>query len=138
MATVISHLPSRHGAGFTASATHFGAQRKEITMLSIRLFRAWLRAHNPAFVAPHPSATASATPASPSRDVQAVHQLPQAHTMTLAEPLGHALVCLAGCIWITQDGDPRDVVINAGQVFTPDRNRRTLIHALEASQVRVA
>jgi hypothetical protein len=76
-------------------------------------------------------------PAARSREWLAVHELPLAHTLTLFEPLGHELECLAGCVWITLDGDPRDVVIEAGQAFTADRNQRTLIHALEASLVRV-
>lgn len=56
-------------------------------------------------------------------------------TLALDTPLGQRIACLEGCLWITQDRDPRDVVIAAGQSFTPDRNTRALVYALEASRV---
>lgn len=58
--------------------------------------------------------------------------------MILCEPLGQRVECLGGCVWITLDGDRRDIVVEGGQAFTADRDQRALIHALEASLLRVS
>ena len=44
---------------------------------------------------------------------------------------GEGLVvrCLAGALWITQDGDPDDVVVKAGQCFVLDRPGLALVSA---------
>lgn len=51
-------------------------------------------------------------------------------------PLGVTLKCLSGRVWVTLDGDPRDVVLDQGQTFTVDRNQRTLVMALDEATVR--
>ena len=43
------------------------------------------------------------------------------------------LQCLAGCLWITHDGDPKDVILAPGQICDVRERRRVLIHALEFS-----
>ena len=58
-------------------------------------------------------------------------------TLALEQPAGRCVECLEGCVWVTLDGDGRDVVISAGQCFWPDRNARALVHALEASRIGV-
>jgi Protein of unknown function (DUF2917) len=42
---------------------------------------------------------------------------------------GLAVRCLAGALWITQDGDSDDVVIKAGQCFVLDRPGLALVSA---------
>jgi len=44
---------------------------------------------------------------------------------------GQGLVvrCLAGALWITQDGDTDDVVVKAGQCFVLDRRGLALVSA---------
>jgi hypothetical protein len=42
---------------------------------------------------------------------------------------GLAVRCLAGSLWITQDGDTDDVVVNAGQCFVLDRGGLALVSA---------
>jgi len=44
---------------------------------------------------------------------------------------GQGLVvrCLAGALWITQDGDTDDVVVKAGQCFVLDRGGLALVSA---------
>ena len=44
---------------------------------------------------------------------------------------GQGLVvrCLAGALWITQDGDTDDVVVTAGQCFKLDRRGLALVSA---------
>ena len=50
---------------------------------------------------------------------------------------GARIDCQRGVLWITQNGDPRDVVLSAWQSFTVDRPGTALIHAFEASTVRL-
>jgi len=76
-------------------------------------------------------------PVACSRESYPVHELPNGRTLILSAPLGQRVECLGGSVWITLDGDPRDIIVEAGQAFTADRNQRALIHALEASLVRV-
>ncbi|HYF21362.1 MAG TPA: DUF2917 domain-containing protein [Ramlibacter sp.] len=45
--------------------------------------------------------------------------------------------CVSGSVWVTQDGDTRDVLLAAGESFTGDRRGRLLVHALEASRVDI-
>src|SRR5262249_44090484 len=42
---------------------------------------------------------------------------------------GLAVRCLAGSLWITQDGDGDDVVVKAGQCFMLDRRGLALVSA---------
>jgi len=43
------------------------------------------------------------------------------------------LRCTAGVLWITHDGDPKDIVITAGQTALLREGRRVLVQALESS-----
>ncbi len=65
------------------------------------------------------------------------HELRRSATFALAHPQGQRVECLAGCLWITLDRDARDFIVEAGESFVADRDQRALVHALEASQVRV-
>lgn len=50
---------------------------------------------------------------------------------------GAEVICVAGCVWVTADGDPRDVVLAPGQVFTGRAGARLGVYALEAAAVIV-
>jgi hypothetical protein len=50
---------------------------------------------------------------------------------------GQRIECVSGCIWLTHDGDCRDVVLKAGQAHVLDRSSRLLIHALGSSAIRL-
>jgi len=47
---------------------------------------------------------------------------------------GSRVLCISGCLWLTQEGSPRDVVLNAGDEFTLSRNGTTIVMALSASR----
>jgi len=48
---------------------------------------------------------------------------------------GVALVCLRGKLWLTQDGDLRDIVLAAGDRFRLDGEGLKLVSALQASSL---
>lgn len=48
---------------------------------------------------------------------------------------GWQIRALGGTVWITQDGDLRDVVLESGQSFTPDRDSHVLISPLGEARV---
>ena len=50
---------------------------------------------------------------------------------------GGTVECIAGCVWLTHDGDPRDVLLQAGQSHLADRRSRLLVSAQEASTIRL-
>lgn len=47
---------------------------------------------------------------------------------------GHRIECLSGSLWITQDGDHRDIVLAPGDSFSFDRVGDALISALDDSR----
>ena len=47
-------------------------------------------------------------------------------------------LCTEGAVWITLDGDPRDVVLQRCQDFTSTEHRRAVVYALQPSRVTVA
>ena len=50
---------------------------------------------------------------------------------------GGRIECTAGAVWLTHDGDCRDVVLEAGQSHIADRGSRLVIYALSSSAVRL-
>ncbi len=60
----------------------------------------------------------------------AVQTLQTDGLLRIAHPLGMRVDCLEGSLWITQDGDLRDVVLQAGQSFCPQSAQPVLISAL--------
>jgi hypothetical protein len=52
-------------------------------------------------------------------------------TFNLHTRKGQRIECRTGQIWVTQDGDARDVILGSDESFTLDRSGRTLISALE-------
>jgi len=43
-----------------------------------------------------------------------------------------------GVVWITQDGDPRDVVLTPGDTFCLERDTATLVQAFAPARIRIA
>lgn len=52
--------------------------------------------------------------------------------------LGHSIVCHTGSVWVTQEGDPRDIILDAGESFTLDCAGLALVLAFEPSSVSIA
>ena len=50
---------------------------------------------------------------------------------------GIDIVCRTGIVWITLDGDPRDIVLEAHDRFTTSEHRRALIYAMQPSCISV-
>jgi Protein of unknown function (DUF2917) len=48
--------------------------------------------------------------------------------------LGRRVECVSGSIWITQDGDRRDVVLGPGEAFEFDRRGDAIVSALRDSR----
>lgn len=74
-----------------------------------------------------------------------VSRPPAASSVSLAKKEVHVLIdfnggsiqCTGGCVWLTHDGDCRDVLLEAGQLHVSDRDSRLVIYALEPSAVRL-
>ena len=43
---------------------------------------------------------------------------------------GTAVTCRAGAVWITLEGDPRDILLEAGEAFVIDRQGLSLVCAI--------
>jgi hypothetical protein len=50
---------------------------------------------------------------------------------------GHSVVCQRGSVWVTQQGDPRDIVLTAGEAFTLDRGGVALLQALGPGAISI-
>jgi Protein of unknown function (DUF2917) len=57
---------------------------------------------------------------------------------TVRGGLGKTIVCDSGSVWVTQDGDPRDVILRAGESFTLDRKGPALLQAFAPGSVSIA
>jgi hypothetical protein len=50
---------------------------------------------------------------------------------------GTEVFCLKGTVWLTQEGDPRDVILGAGQSFVLDRKGVAVAYALKDAAITV-
>ena len=60
-------------------------------------------------------------------------QLAKGRIRRVHRPVGRRIECVSGSLWITQDGDPRDIVLSAGESFAFDHKGDALISALDDS-----
>jgi hypothetical protein len=50
---------------------------------------------------------------------------------------GTLIECLSGVLWITQNGDHRDITLERGQRFWLDRGGLAIVYGLEPARFRV-
>ena len=63
----------------------------------------------------------------------------EAHAIfTVADVAGVGIECQSGCVWLTLDDDPRDLVLEAGERSWATMHRRVLVSALEPSSIAVS
>ena len=54
-------------------------------------------------------------------------------TVQVLPPDTEQVTCRSGSIWITQDGDTEDIILQPGERFEPSPKRRAVLYGLEAS-----
>ena len=67
----------------------------------------------------------------------ALRDLPTGNVVPVRNAKGKGVAVVQGLVWITQDGDPRDVFVRAGQSFVFDRSGLALVQAIETSRLAV-
>lgn len=67
----------------------------------------------------------------------AIHLKRHQHFHMHAE-CGSTVHAMAGTVWITQDGDLRDIVLEAGESFVLDRDREALLSSLDDGEAQVS
>lgn len=67
----------------------------------------------------------------PKLDDIGTKRLAPGQSLRVRDAVGRTIMCCAGTVWITQEGDLRDIFLTAGQRFTFDRPGLALIHAEE-------
>jgi hypothetical protein len=63
--------------------------------------------------------------------------LAQRGLFEIPDVAGVQIRCTEGSLWITLDHDLRDIVLDAGDVFTGSDHRRALVYALQPSSLSV-
>ena len=74
-------------------------------------------------------ATAAAQPS------QALHKNA---TLVMRHPMSVTVQCVQGSLWLTHDGDCKDIILAPGEWYCSAKPQRLLVHALQPSQVRLA
>ena len=70
------------------------------------------------------------------RPARPAHTLPNKSILDLGNAQGLTLTCMKGSIWLTHDGDPKDVVLEAGQSHAVTRSARLIAQGLEDAELR--
>ena len=66
-----------------------------------------------------------------------VQEMAKNKILEIKQAMGVTIECLEGSVWVTLDGDMRDVILDAGHAFKVDRKQLTLIQALDTARVRL-
>ena len=57
--------------------------------------------------------------------------------LRIRDGAGLRIVCLSGALWLTQEGDPRDLFLEKAQQFTLDHPGLTLIQTLRNTEIQL-
>lgn len=68
----------------------------------------------------------------------ALHSLQQGESLRIRGGVGETVIVFGGQVWLTQDGDLRDIFLGAGESFTLDVAAPALLHAVKSAQVMLA
>jgi hypothetical protein len=94
-------------------------------MTLITILRKWLRILSPRFV-------------DHSKVLEPVHlRIAATQCIRIDDAVGRTLNCLAGSVWITHDGDPKDVIVECGESYHVTRPERMIVFALRNSAMRM-
>jgi hypothetical protein len=63
--------------------------------------------------------------------------IPRGRTLRIQDGKGFDLKVVVGCLWVTQEGDTEDMVLDAGETFRVSRDGVTLVHAFKAVRLRI-
>lgn len=66
------------------------------------------------------------------------HPIGPRHGLALRDARGHTVTCLCGSIWLTMEGDRRDIVLAPGASFVVDRDGLTLLAAQRPSSLQLS
>jgi hypothetical protein len=58
--------------------------------------------------------------------------------VNMQDAAGWTVKALAGSVWITQEGDNRDIALNAGESFTVERDGSTLVSPFGDARICVS
>jgi len=62
-------------------------------------------------------------------------KLNERETISVVDGKGARIAVVDGSVWLTQERDPRDVMLRPGESFTLDRNGTAIIEALADTEV---
>lgn len=68
-----------------------------------------------------------------SREVRLAHRA----IYSIPDAAGLQIQCREGTLWLTLAGDPRDIVLEAGETFVTGEHRDAIVYALQASRFEV-
>ena len=66
------------------------------------------------------------------------HRLERYGAVALRDARGSTVTSISGTLWLTMEGDSRDIVVNPGASFVVERDGLTIVAAHQASVVDVA
>ena len=62
--------------------------------------------------------------------IQSITKLAKGEILRVDSALGQSIALVGGMVWVTQEGDPRDVFLSDGESFVFDRAGMALVQAI--------